>query len=247
MDHLLDHFILKPIFYLKIWGLDISINHAIISMWVSSLIMLSLVFIASRKVALSPASKLSNFIESIIEFFQKNVVEEFMGHKGMKWLPFLFSLFLFIWGANLIGLVPGFYTATSSIFMTATLAFVIVFPTVHIYGIKKHGLVGYLKSFIPEGVPVFILPFLIPIEMISILAKPFSLSVRLFANMFAGHLVLLTFLLMIIEFKSFIIAPMPLFGAVFVFLLEMIFTTIQAYIFSLLSAIYIADAMHGGH
>ncbi len=247
MEHLLEHFVLKPIIHLEINGIDLSINLAILSMWVSSLLMFLLVFIASRRVAIIPESRFVSFIESVFEFAEANFIEEYMGHHGKKWFPFLFSLFMFIWGANLIGLIPGFFTPTSSVFVTATLAFIIVFPTIHIYGLKKHGVVKYIKSFIPAGIPLYIAPFLFVIEMIGALAKPFSLTIRLFANMFAGHLVLLTFLSLILEFKSFIIAPMPLLGAVLVTFLEILFTSIQAYIFTVLSAMYIADAMHGGH
>ncbi len=204
-------------------------------------------FFASRKASLVPSGRLVNFVEAIIEFIQTNVVEENMGKEGRKWLPFLLSLFMFIWFANLIGLVPGFYTPTSSVFVTGTLAFLIVAPTLHIYGMKKHGVIKYIKSFVPHGVPVFIAPFLFVIEMIYTLSKPFSLTVRLFANMFAGHLVLLTFIGLILEFKSFIIAPLPMLGAILVMGLELLFTSIQAYIFTTLSSMYIADAIHGGH
>jgi F-type H+-transporting ATPase subunit a len=216
-------------------------------MWVSSALAFILVFAASRKAALVPEGRLLNFVESVVEFAYNNFIEENMGEHGKKWFPFLFSLFIFIWFANVIGLVPGFYTATSSVFVTATLAFIIVFPTVHIYGIRKHGFIKYMKSFVPHGVPVAIAPFLFIIEIISAFAKPFSLTVRLFANMFAGHLVLLTFIALILEFKSFIIAPMPMLGALLVMGLEILFTAIQAYIFTALSSMYIADAMHGGH
>ncbi len=247
MEHLLEHFVLHPIIPIHIGSLDLSINLAIISMWVSSSIAFLLVFFASRKASLVPSGRLVNFVEAIIEFIQTNVVEENMGKEGRKWLPFLLSLFMFIWFANLIGLVPGFYTPTSSVFVTGTLAFLIVAPTLHIYGMKKHGVIKYIKSFVPHGVPVFIAPFLFVIEMISAIAKPFSLTVRLFANMFAGHLVLLTFIGLILEFKSFIIAPLPMLGAILVMGLELLFTSIQAYIFTTLSSMYIADAIHGGH
>lgn len=247
MDHLLEHFVLKPIVHLEAWGVDLSINIAVLSMWVSSVLMFLIVFVASRKVAMIPSSRFVSFVESVFEFAEANFIEEYMGHHGRKWFPFLFSLFMFIWGANLIGLIPGFFTPTSSVFVTATLAFIIVFPTIHIYGFKKHGVVKYITSFVPRGIPVYIAPFLFIIEIIGSIAKPFSLTVRLFANMFAGHLVLLTFLFLIIEFKSFIIAPMPLLGAVLVTGLEILFTSIQAFIFTVLSAMYIADAMHGGH
>lgn len=248
MEHLLEHFILHPIIPLEVGSIDLSINLAVISMWVSSLVAFFLVLAASRNVELVPRSKLLNFVEAIVEFAYSNFIEENIGkEEGKKWFPFLFSLFMFIWFANVIGLIPGFYTATSSVFVTATLAFLIVFPTVHLYGIKKHGLIKYLKSFVPHGVPVAIAPFLFVIEIISAFAKPFSLTVRLFANMFAGHLVLLTFIALILEFKSFIIAPMPILGGILVMGLEILFTAIQAYIFTTLSSMYIADAMHGGH
>lgn len=247
MEHLLEHFALHPLVHLEVAGIDMSINMAVISMWVSSFLAFLLIFAASRRVSLIPQGRLLNIVEAIVEFVYSSIVEENLGKKGKKWFPFLFSLFMFIWFCNLIGLVPGFYTPTSSVFVTATLAFLIVFPTVHIYGMVKHGPVKYLKSFVPHGVPAPIAPFLFVIEIIGAFAKPFSLTIRLFANMFAGHLVLLTFIGLILEFKSVIIAPMPMLGGILVMGLELLFTSIQAYIFTALSSMYIADAMHGGH
>ena len=139
MDHLLEHFVLKPIVPIEVAGLDLSINLAVISMWTSSLVMLLLVWFASRRAALVPSGRLANFIEVIVDFVNTNIVEENMGHHGRKWFPFLFSLFMFIWGANLIGLVPGFYTATSSIFVTATLAFIVVFQLFMYMGFVSMG------------------------------------------------------------------------------------------------------------
>ncbi len=205
------------------------------------------VFLASRRVQLVPGSRLQGLAEVVIEFVDNEFATGMIGKEGRKWLPFFGTLFLFIFFMNVVGLVPGLYTATSSISVTGTLAFLIVFPTVHIVGMRRHGIAKYWWGLVPRGVPIALAPFLFLIELIGTLAKPLSLMIRLFANMFAGHLILFTFLGMIIEFQSLIIAPMPLIGAVVMSALEILFSGIQAFIFTILSAMYVNDALHGGH
>jgi F-type H+-transporting ATPase subunit a len=122
-----------------------------------------------------------------------------------------------------------------------------VFLVVQWAGIRKHGLTGYFKGLIPSGVPKWVLPIMVPIEVIGLFAKPFSLAVRLFANMLAGHMVILVFLTIIILFKSYILAPLPVAGVVIISGFEIFVSFIQAYIFAILTASYISEAIHMAH
>lgn len=215
------------------------------SMLAACLIIFLIFFIASRRAKMIP-SGLQNALEAMVDFLKIEVVFENIGPEGKTWLPFIVTLFFFILGTNLIGLIPGSFSATSNINVTATLA-IIVFFSIQVQGVIKHGFFKYIKSWIPAGVPVFIGVFMFPIEFVGQIAKPFSLAIRLFANMFAGHVILGTFLFLIIEFKSYVIAPFPLALAVAMSGLEILFSFIQAYIFTILSSMYIGAAIHPEH
>ncbi|MBI4744223.1 MAG: F0F1 ATP synthase subunit A, partial [Actinobacteria bacterium] len=158
------------------------------SMLSACVIIFLLFFIASRRVKMVPHG-LQGALEALVDFIKIDIVFENIGPEGKTWLPFFVTLFFFILGTNLIGLIPGSFSATSNINITATLA-LIVFFSIQVQGVIKHGFFKYIKSWIPAGVPVFIGVFMFPIEFVGQIAKPFSLAIRLFANMFAGHLVL---------------------------------------------------------
>jgi len=144
----------------------------------------------------------------------------------------------------LLGLVPLLAGPTTNINVTAALA-IIVFLTVQVTGVVKHGPLGYLKSMIPSGVPLPIAVFLFPVEIVSQFAKPFSLAVRLFANMFAGHAVMLLIISLIFLFKSYLILPLPIIGNTAIMMFEIFVAFIQAFVFTYLSALYIATAQEG--
>lgn len=218
---------------------------AVISMWISMVLVFLLLYTASRRVSMI-SKGIHAVVEVLLEFIRDELVLPMMGKEGIPYIPFIATVFFFIWFCNLSGLIPGLYTPTSNINITATLA-IIVFFAVHITGIRKHGFFHYFKGWVPKGVPGFLFPFLFIIEIPSSLAKPFSLALRLFANMFAGHVVLLIFLGMIITYKSILVAPFPVLGAMIIMVLELLFTALQAYIFAILSALYLSDAVHGGH
>ena len=171
------------------------------------------------------------------------------GHEGKKFLPFVFALFMFVLFCNFIGLIPGMFTVTSHIIVTAALAGLVI-GIVIVYGFGKHGL-SFLKIFVPSGVPVWLLPLLILIEIISFISRPVSLSVRLFANMLAGHIALQIFagfigtLLAAGVWK--LLVPLPLALATALTALEMLVAFLQAYVFAVLTCIYLGDAVHGGH
>ncbi len=248
MVDVVEHYreVFHPFVHLEIFGIDMSINMVVITIWMAVSLSLAFILMAGRRPTLVPG-KLQTLGEYVVSFIKDSIVLEMIGKEGLPWVPFLTTLFIYILFCNLLGLIPGLATPTASIYLTLTLA-LIVFFSVHITGAIKHGPLKYFRLVVlPEGAPLWLAPLFIPIEIISTLAKPFSLFVRLFANMFAGHAVLLVFIGLILTYESLIIAPFPLAVSVVVGLLEIFFKFLQAYIFVILSALYIGDAIHGGH
>jgi F-type H+-transporting ATPase subunit a len=168
----------------------------------------------------------------------------------MKFFPLVFSLFMFVLTANMLGMIPGFFTVTSHIIVTFALALLVI-GTVVVYGFIKHG-THFLGLFVPSGVPAWLLPFIVVIEVISFLSRPISLSLRLFANMLAGHIALKVFGGFVVSLGAAgvgyaILAPLPLLMAVALTALEFLVAFLQAYVFTVLTCIYLNDALHPGH
>jgi F-type H+-transporting ATPase subunit a len=192
-------------------------------------------------------------LQSVVELsyeFVANTLRSSTGSEGMKFFPFVFTLFVFILTANLIGLIPYSFTVTSHIIITATLALLVFFIVVG-YGFWRHG-VGFLKLFVPKGVPIYILPAIVAIEILSFLSRPISHSVRLFANMLAGHITLQVFAGFIIMLAGWGVlgwfgAILPFFMVVMLIALELLVAFLQAYVFAILTCIYLNDAIHPGH
>jgi F-type H+-transporting ATPase subunit a len=192
-------------------------------------------------------------LQSIAEVsyeFVANTVRSSAGTEGMKFFPFVFTLFMFVLFANLIGLIPYSFTVTSQLIITATLALTVFFIVVG-YGFWKNGL-HFLNLFVPKGVPKAILPAIVVIELLSFLSRPVSHSVRLFANMLAGHITLQVFAGFIVMLAGF--GVLGWFGAALPFLLVIMLTALeflvaflQAYVFAILTCIYLNDAIHPGH
>jgi F-type H+-transporting ATPase subunit a len=182
--------------------------------------------------------------------FVANMVRDSAGKEGMKFFPFVFSLFMFVLVANLFGMFPFFFTVTSHIIVTFALA-ILVFLTVIIYGFWRNG-PKFLKLFVPAGVPVYVLPIVVPIEVVSFLSRPISLSVRLFANILAGHITLKVFAGFIVTlgslgFLGWLGALLPLAMTVAITALEFLVAALQAYVFAVLTSMYINDAIHPSH
>lgn len=182
--------------------------------------------------------------------FIANMVRDNAGAEGMKFFPFVFSIFVFVLTANMLGMIPYSFTVTSHIAVTFAMAAVIIM-IVLVYGLMRNGL-KFFKLFLPSGVPLILAPLLIVIEIISFLSRPISLSVRLFANMLAGHTMLKVFAGFVVNIGSkgglFIIAAgVPLIGATALMGLEFLVAFLQAFIFSILTCIYLNDAIHPGH
>jgi F-type H+-transporting ATPase subunit a len=182
--------------------------------------------------------------------FVANTINSTAGKEGMRFFPFVFSLFMFILVTNLVGLIPYTFTVTSHIIVTAALA-VSVFLTVLVYGFWKNGL-HFFNLFVPKGIPIYILPLIIFIEVLSFLSRPISHSVRLFANMLAGHITLKVFASFITLLGGLGIfgmagATLPLALVVALTALELLVAFLQAYVFAILTCIYLNDAIHPGH
>ena len=181
--------------------------------------------------------------------FIANMVRTTAGHDGMKFLPLVASLFMFVLVANLFGMFPYFFTVTSHLIITVMLA-LIVFLTVVIYGFWKNGL-KFLKLFVPAGIPWFIIWLVVPIEIISFLSRPVSHSLRLWGNILAGHIVLKVFGGMVVALLGAgawgIVAVLPFGMAVALTGLELLVAALQAFVFAVLTCVYLHDAMHPGH
>jgi F-type H+-transporting ATPase subunit a len=183
--------------------------------------------------------------------FVAGTIRSNAGSEGMKFFPLVFSLFMFILVSNMIGIIPYTFTVSSHIIVTAALA-LLVFFTVLVYGLYKNGL-KFFKIFVPGGVPIYVLPIVVPIEIISFLSRPISHSVRLFANMLAGHITLKVFAGFVALLGSSLGAVgwlggmLPLALTVALTALELLVAFLQAYVFAILTCIYINDAIHPGH
>ncbi|HMA52444.1 MAG TPA: F0F1 ATP synthase subunit A, partial [Magnetospirillaceae bacterium] len=179
-------------------------------------------------------------VTEISYVFIANMIEENAGHGGERYFPFIFSLFMFVLFGNLIGMVPYTFTYTSHIVVTFGLA-IVIFIGVTIIGFARHG-THYLRMFFPHGAPLATAVILVPIELISYCSRPFSLAIRLFANMTVGHIILKVMAGFIIMLGVFGIAPMAFLGGVTV--LEFGIALLQAYVFTILTCIYLHDAIH---
>jgi len=194
--------------------------------------------------------RLQSLAEMSYEFVA-DTIGQTAGKAGMKFFPLVFSLFMFVLVANLIGLIPYTFTVTSHIIVTFALAMLVI-TTVIVYGFMKHGM-HFLKLFVPSGVPGYILPLVVLIEVISLLSRPISLSVRLFANMLAGHITLKVFAGFVVMLSGalgtagLIVGILPLAMTVAITALEFLVAFLQAYVFTILTCIYLNDAIHPGH
>ena len=227
------------------YGIDLSITKHLVMMWVASALLISSLLVAFRRPRVVP-SGLANLFEAIVVFIRDEIVMPTMGESGRPFLPFLLTVFFFILFCNLLGLVPYCATATGNISVTAALA-LCTFIVIQVTGIVNNGLFGYFRSLIPPGIPVALLPIMIPIEIMGLIFKPFALCIRLFANMIAGHVAILVFLGLIIMLKSYAIVPISVAMAAAIYLLEIFIACIQAFIFTLLSALFISMAAHPEH
>src|SRR6266853_931569 len=230
-----------------IGGQEIAFTNSSAYMFVSVALISLLMIGAGRQLV---PGRFQSMAEISYEFVA-NTVRSSAGSEGMKFFPLVFSLFMFIMVSNMIGIIPYTFTVSSHIIVTVALA-LLVFFTVLVYGFYKNGL-KFFKLFVPAGVPIVILPLVVMIEIISFLSRPVSHSVRLFANMLAGHLTLKVFASFVTMLGAFGVAGwagavLPLALTVALTALELLVAFLQAYVFTILTCIYLNDAIHpGGH
>ncbi|HEX5600717.1 MAG TPA: F0F1 ATP synthase subunit A [Hyphomicrobiaceae bacterium] len=226
---------------IEIFGIDASFTNSSLFMVLGVGLITGFFALAMNGRSLVP-TRMQSVAELCYEFVA-NMVRENVGQAGMKYFPFVFTLFTFILVMNLLGMLPYSFTVTSHIIVTFALA-ALVFVVVTAIGFARHG-VGYLKLFVPEGVPMWLMPLIVPIELISYLIRPVSLSVRLFANMMAGHTMLKVFAGFVVSLGIFGFAPL-LFTIAFTGL-EFVVAFLQAFIFAVLTCIYLNDAVNMHH
>ena len=235
--------------HLSLFGFDISITKDIFFLWVVAAVLVLLFLFLSKGYGKSLIPKgFSNLIEIIIIFVRDEIVKPSIGKGYETFMPYLLTLFFFILFTNMFGLIPtpNLVVPTGNIGVTASLAF-ISFIAIQYGGIKNHGFIPYLKSLVPKGMPGWIIVIMIPLEILGLFTKPFALCIRLFANMIAGHIVIFSLLGLIFILQSIYVSPIAVGFTLFIELLEVLIALIQAYIFTMLTALFIGMAMHPAH
>jgi len=233
--------------HFELFGLDLSITRHVIFMWLGSILLFWVMTRVAKAYKSSMVPKgFTNFWEVFIVFVRDEIAKPTIGKGFEKFLPYLLTAFFFILFGNFIGLVPFSATFTSNIAVTATMA-IFSFLFTQIGGIRNNGLFGYFKGLIPHGVPVLLLPIMIIVEFLGLLTKPFALAIRLFANMTAGHIVVYALISLIFVMQSVAWAGLAIPMALFIYSLEILVALLQAYIFTILSGLFIGMAVHQEH
>ncbi|MEO1040059.1 MAG: F0F1 ATP synthase subunit A [Pseudomonadota bacterium] len=251
----IEQFQIKPIVDFSIAGYDLSFTNSSYFMVAAVLLIVTLLSVATGKRALVPGRAQS--VAELTYEFVAGMIRSTAGPDGLRFFPLVFTLFAFVLMSNMLGMMhyfpaPGLkgFTTTSHLIVTIGLA-AIVMSVVVGYGVYKNGF-GFLKLFVPSGVPAAVLPFVVLIEVISFLSRPISLSVRLFANMLAGHILLKVFAGFIVMLGAAggawaALGILPFFMVVAITALEFLVAFLQAYVFAILTCIYLSDALHPGH
>jgi F-type H+-transporting ATPase subunit a len=232
----------------SIGGAELHLTNSALYMMAATVLITAFLLAATSRRELVP-NRLQTLAEVSYEFVA-DMVRSTAGPEGMRFFPLVFTLFMFILMLNLFGMIPYGFTVTSHIVITASFA-LLVFLTVLVYGLWKHGL-RFFRLFVPSGVPWYILPMIVFIEVLSFLSRPISHSVRLFANMLAGHITLKVFagfvtMLAGVGFIGWLGALIPLALTIALTALEFLVAFLQAYVFAILTCIYLNDAIHPGH
>ena len=234
----LEQFDIRPWVPAEIGGVDVSFTNSAAFMVAAVVLASALMILSVRQRAMVP-SRWQLLAELSYSFIAK-MLSDTVGKEGRPYFPFVFTLFMFVLFGNFLGMLPYSFTFTSHLAVTFTLA-AFIFIAVTLIAIFKHGM-KFFSFFLPHGVPIAMAPLLIPIEIISYLSRPVSLSVRLFANMMAGHTLLKVVAGFVVPLGIFGVVPVA--GLVAVTALELLISFLQAYIFTILTCIYISDAVH---
>ena len=238
MSNPMEQFVIKPIIPIKIGDIDISFTNSALFMVLAVVVSTLLLGFCIRKRTIIP-SVAQSVPETIYEFIN-SLIKENVGTEGLKYFPFIFTVFLFVAFGNMLGLLPYAFTFTSHLAAVGGLSLIALLFNV-IIGIKKKKW-GYLRTFMPKGIPAALAPLIIPIEMISFLSKPFSLTVRLVANMTVGHIMLKIIAGFVLALGVGGIIPIVFNSSIVVF--ELFIALLQAFIYTVLSCIYLGDAIH---
>lgn len=234
----LHQFVIQPIFKISIAGTDFSFTNSSLAVFCAVFLLYVFFSVGIKNKKLIP-DRAQAFVELSYSLIAE-MIDNNVGNRGQKYFPFVFSIFFFVLFGNLLGMVPYMFTFTSHIIATFTLA-MLVFLFVTVLGFVIHG-VKFFGRFAPKGLPVFLLPLLIPIELISYLSRPLSLAVRLFANMMAGHTMMKVFAGFAAMLGIFGIAPIAVNVVLTGF--EIVIAILQAYVFTILTCVYLNDAIH---
>ena len=234
----IEQFQITPLVDLKIAGVNVSFTNSSAMMVLAVVLITAFLTLSVRSRALVPG-RWQSMAEVFYEFIA-NMLRDNVGAEGRRYFPFIFTLFMFVLFGNVLGLIPGGFAFTSHVIVTFGMA-AVVFIGVTIIGFARHGL-HYLRMFFPEGAPLATAIILVPIELISYLSRPFSLAVRLFANMTVGHIILKVMGGFVVMLGVAGILPFAFLSGVTV--LEFFIAVLQAYVFTILSCIYLHDAIH---
>ncbi len=234
----MEQFVIKPLVPLEVGGVDISFTNSALFMVLAVVVSTLLLGLCLRKRSIVPTAAQS-IPETLYEFIS-GLLRENVGVEGLKYFPFIFTVFLFVAFGNLLGLFPYAFTWTSHLTAVGSLSLIALLFNV-VIGIKKKKL-GWLRTFLPRGIPLALAPLIVPIEMISFLSKPFSLTVRLVANMTVGHIMLKIIAGFVVALGVAGIVPVLFNGAIVCF--EIFIALLQAFIYTVLSCIYLGDAIH---
>lgn len=234
----LHQFVISPIFRIDVGGVDLSFTNSSLAVTVVVFSLMLLFSFGLRQRSIVP-TRLQSLLEMGYELIS-GVITENIGKEGLRYFPFVFSVFLFILFGNLLGMTPYMFTFTSHIVVTFTLAMVVI-SFVTILGIVLHG-AKFFSIFVPKGVPSYLSPFLVPIEIISYMSRPVSLAVRLFANMMAGHTMMKVFAGFAVMMG--VSGVVPIAANVILTGFEIIIAMLQAYVFTILTCVYLNDAVH---
>jgi F-type H+-transporting ATPase subunit a len=239
LDNPLHPFELHCYLDFALFGFNVCVNKAVVMMWIVVALAAGLLIAGATSRRLVP-TKLQSLTELLVDFI-RGIILDTMGKDGMRFFPFIATLFIFILFCNLLGLIPGSYTVTSQIVVTGVFALLVYGMSV-VLGFALHG-IKFLGILVPPGTPGWLLPLMMPIELISQLARPISLAVRLFANMTAGHVILGVLFGLAIT-GGLLIGWLPFAFTIAMNALEVGIAFIQAYIFTVLTCVYLGDAMH---
>ena len=235
--------------HLQIGSVDVSITRNVVMMWIACAILLALFITAARRTKKSAVlSGMPNALEAMVVYVRDEIARKTIDtHYADRYVGYLLTAFFFILACNLLGMIPGMSTPTSSISVTATLA-LFTFLISQAGGIRNYGVVGHFKNLVPHGLPWPIIPVILIVEIISTLARPFALAIRLFANMTAGHVVIISLISLVFVLKSIWVGfGMSIPFALFVSALEILVAFLQAFIFTMLSSLFIGLAVHPSH